>query len=118
MQLKAIVATVLLPLLAVADDPSALTTLTSTMTMTKTITIAKAAMSSVSLNATSTTFHPTGTGSPASAIMSGSGSASHSGSPTGSSPVTNPTTDKGNGAGSLSAFGFAGVAGMAVAALL
>ncbi|KAH8162981.1 hypothetical protein CIB48_g5266 [Xylaria polymorpha] len=57
MHLKTIVATALLPLLAVADD----TTLTSTMTMTKYITISRVATSSVYTNATST-FHAIGTG--------------------------------------------------------
>ncbi|KAI0425395.1 hypothetical protein F5Y09DRAFT_346759 [Xylaria sp. FL1042] len=114
MQLKTIVATALLPLLAVADDTS---TLTSTMTMTKYVTIARVATSSVYSNATSTSFHPLGTGYstlPTTTAQQGSGS------PTSSSPTVSPTIDNGgnSGAGSLSAFGFAGVAGMVVAALM
>ncbi|KAI0440144.1 hypothetical protein F4803DRAFT_488448 [Xylaria telfairii] len=113
MQLKTIVATALLPLLAVADD----TTLTSTMTMTKYITISRVATSSVYTNATST-FHPIGTGYstiiPTTTAAEGSGSATTT--PTASpSPVDN---GKGSGAASLSAFGLAGVAGMVLAALM
>ncbi|KAI1309592.1 hypothetical protein F5Y03DRAFT_66389 [Xylaria venustula] len=116
MQLKTIVATALLPLLAVADDTS---TLTSTMTMTKYVTIAKVATSSVYSNATSTSFrNPIGTGY--STILPTTTAQQGSGSPTSSSPTVSPTIDNGgsSGAGSLSAFGFAGVAGMMLAALM
>ncbi|KAI0863443.1 hypothetical protein F4860DRAFT_62132 [Xylaria cubensis] len=116
MQLKAIVATALLPLLAVADD----STLTSTMTMTKYVTISKVvATSSVYTNATSSFYQPIGTGYSSivhatTTAKQGSGSATTT--PTASpSPVDN---GKGSGAASLSAFGFAGVAGMVLAALM
>ncbi|KAI1741962.1 hypothetical protein F4680DRAFT_50729 [Xylaria scruposa] len=115
MQLKAIVATALLPLLAVADD----TTLTSTMTMTKYVTISKVATTSVYTNATSSFYQPIGTGYSSivhATTTAKEGSASAATTPTASpSPVDN---GKGSGAASLSAFGFAGVAGMVLAALL
>lgn len=120
MQLQTIVATVLLPLLAVAQD----STLTSTMTMTKYVTISKVATSSVYVvaNATSSFHTPIGTGystilptTTAATTTDSEGSAT----PTGSSPSVSPTIDNGNsGAGSLTAFGFAGLAGMVVAALM
>ncbi|KAI1819403.1 hypothetical protein F4861DRAFT_543953 [Xylaria intraflava] len=116
MQFKTIVATVLLPVLAVSGQaPTDTSTLTSTMTMTKTVTISHVATSSVFSNATSTTFHPVGTGFP---TIVASSTQAGSGSPTGSSPSASPTIDNGNGAASLSSFAFAGVAGMALAALL
>ncbi|KAI0458177.1 hypothetical protein F5B21DRAFT_461635 [Xylaria acuta] len=114
MQLKAIVATALLPLLAVADD----TTLTSTMTMTKYITISKVATSSVYTNATSSFSQPIGTGhsSIVHTTTAKEGSTSATTTPTASpSPVDN---GNGSGAASLSAFGLAGVAGMVLAALM
>ncbi|KAI0551491.1 hypothetical protein F4679DRAFT_582654 [Xylaria curta] len=115
MQLKAIVATALLPLLAVADD----TTLTSTMTMTKYVTISKVATSSVYTNATSSFYQPIGTGYSSivhTTTTAKEGSASATTTPTASpSPVDN---GKGSGAASLSAFGLAGVAGMVLAALM
>ncbi|KAI0487532.1 hypothetical protein F4859DRAFT_510106 [Xylaria cf. heliscus] len=114
MQLKAIIVTALLPLLAVADD----STLTSTMTMTKTITISKVATSSVYTNATSSSYQPIGTGYstflPTTTTKQGSGSATVT-------PTATPSAidnGKGSGAASLSAFGFAGVAGMVLAALM
>ncbi|KAI1129992.1 hypothetical protein F5Y10DRAFT_263569 [Nemania abortiva] len=112
MQLKTIVATALLPLLAVAED----STLTSTMTMTKYVTISKVATSSVYMNATSSFHQATGTGYTVLTTSAAEGSAS----PTSSSPTVSPTIDNGNGsgAGSLSAFGFAGVVGMVLAALM
>ncbi|KAI1272182.1 hypothetical protein F5Y07DRAFT_403699 [Xylaria sp. FL0933] len=115
MHLKTIVATALLPLLAVADDTQ---TLTSTMTMTKYVTIARVATSSVYSNATATSFHPLGTGY--STVLPTTTAQQGSGSPTSSSPTVSPTIDNGgsSGAGSLSAFGFAGVAGMVLAALM
>ncbi|KAI1747246.1 hypothetical protein F4782DRAFT_535611 [Xylaria castorea] len=115
MQLKAIVATALLPLLAVADD----STLTSTMTMTKYVTISKVATSSVYTNATSTFHQPIGTGYSSiihTTTTAQEGSTSVTTTPTSiPSPVDN---GKGSGAASLSAFGFAGVAGMVLAALM
>ncbi|KAI1112080.1 hypothetical protein F5Y14DRAFT_453368 [Nemania sp. NC0429] len=116
MQLKTIVATALLPLLAVADD----STLTSTMTMTKYITISRVATSSVYANATASYHHyPTATGY--SSVLTTTTAESGSSS-TISSPTVSPTIDNGNnagnGAGSLSAFGFAGVVGMVLAALM
>ncbi|KAI0403878.1 hypothetical protein F4802DRAFT_598701 [Xylaria palmicola] len=110
MQLKAIVATALLPLLALADD----TTLTSTLTMTKYVTIARVATASVfpSTNATSTI--PLGTVTSIPTTTTGAASLT-------TSPAVSPTidnSDKGSGAGALSAFGLAGVAGMVVAALM
>ncbi|KAI1421767.1 hypothetical protein F5Y12DRAFT_667154 [Xylaria sp. FL1777] len=114
MQLKTIVAAALLPLLAVADDTS---TLTSTMTMTKYVTISRVATTSVYSNATTSSFHPLGTGYSTVATTTAE---QGSGSPTGSSPTVSPTIDNGgkSGAASLSAFGFAGVAGMLLAALM
>ncbi len=117
MQLKTIVATALLPLLAVADESSS--TLTSTMTMTKYITISRVATSSVYSNATTSSFHqPIGTGY--STAVPTTTAEQGSGSPTGSSPTVSPTIDNGghSGAGSLSAFGLAGVVGMFLAALM
>ncbi|KAF2966588.1 hypothetical protein GQX73_g6957 [Xylaria multiplex] len=115
MQLKTIVATALLPLLAVADDTS---TLTSTMTMTKYVTISKVATSSVYANVTTSIHQPIGTGY--STFPTTTAAEQGSGSPTGSSPTVSPTIDNGgsSGAGTLSAFGFAGVAGMVLAALM
>ncbi|KAI1171276.1 hypothetical protein F4777DRAFT_66323 [Nemania sp. FL0916] len=114
MQLKTIVATALVPMLAVAQD----STLTSTMTMTKYITISKVSTSSVYSNATTSSFHqPTGTGYPIYTTSSLGGGAT----PTISSPTVSPTIDNGNGgsgAGSLQAFGLAGVVGMVLAALM
>ncbi|KAI0118271.1 hypothetical protein GGR51DRAFT_209362 [Nemania sp. FL0031] len=111
MQLKTIVATALLPLLAVAED----STLTSTMTMTKYVTISKVATSSIYMNATSSFHQATGTGYTVLTTTTAEGSASA----TSSSPTVSPTIDNGNsGAGSLSAFGFAGVIGMVLAALM
>ncbi|GAP86716.1 hypothetical protein SAMD00023353_2000070 [Rosellinia necatrix] len=111
MQFKTIVAAALLPLLAVAED----TTLTSTMTMTKYVTISKVATSSVYANSTAT-FHPTGTGY--STILPTTTDVDSSGSPTTSSPTVSPTIDNNNGAGSLTALSFAGVAGMVLAAMM
>ncbi|TGJ78335.1 hypothetical protein E0Z10_g10431 [Xylaria hypoxylon] len=114
MQLMTIVATALLPLLAVADDAS---TLTSTMTMTKYVTISKVATSSVYANVTSSFHQPIGTGY---STLPTTTAEQSSGSPTSSSPTVSPTIDNGgsSGAGSLSAFGFAGVAGMVLAAIM
>ncbi|KAI1162075.1 hypothetical protein F5B18DRAFT_411702 [Nemania serpens] len=115
MQLKTIIATAFLPLLAVADD----STLTSTLTMTKYVTISKVSTSSVYTNATASFHYPTGTGY--SSVITTTTTEGGS-SPTLSSPTVSPTIDNGNGgsngAGSLSAFGFAGVAGMVLAALM
>ncbi|TRX98652.1 hypothetical protein FHL15_000726 [Xylaria flabelliformis] len=116
MQLKAIVATVLLPLLAVADD----TTLTSTMTMTKYVTISKVATSSVYTNATSSFYQPIGTGY-SSIVHTTTTAKQGSASATTTTPTASPSpvdNGKGSGATSLSAFGFAGVAGMVLAALM
>ncbi|KAI8624936.1 hypothetical protein F5Y19DRAFT_480174 [Xylariaceae sp. FL1651] len=117
MHLTSIVATALLPLLAIADDTS---TATSTMTMTKYVTISKVATSSIyaAANATSSFYLPTGTGYSSGVVPTTTSAGEDSGSPTGSSPTVSPTIDNGNGAGSLSAFAFAGVAGMALAALI
>lgn len=116
MQLKTLVATALLPLLAVADDTS---TLTSTMTMTKYVTIARVATSSVYANATTSSFHnPIGTGY-STILPTTTAAQQSSASPTSSSPTSTSTSANGeNGAGSLSAFGLAGVVGMVVAALM
>ncbi|KAI1361125.1 hypothetical protein F5Y08DRAFT_29214 [Xylaria arbuscula] len=116
MQLKTLVATAVLPLLAVADDTS---TLTSTMTMTKYVTIARVATSSVYSNATATSLHtPIGTGY-SSILPTTTAAQQTSASSTSSSPASTSTSANGeNGAGSLSAFAFAGVAGMVVAALM
>ncbi|KAK5636456.1 hypothetical protein RRF57_012168 [Xylaria bambusicola] len=116
MQLKTIVATALLPLLAVADDTS---TLTSTMTMTKYITIARVATSSVYANATTSSFHtPIGTGY-STVIPTTTSAQQGSASPTSSSSTSTPTSNTNNsGTSSLSAFGFAGVVGIVVAALM
>jgi hypothetical protein len=115
MQLTNIVATALLPLLAVAEDAS---TLTSTMTMTKYVTISKVATSSIYASNNTTSYYlPTGTGY-SSVVIPTTTPGEDSGSPTSSSPTVSPTIDNGNGASSLSAFAFAGVAGMVVAALM
>ncbi|KAI1199170.1 hypothetical protein F5X97DRAFT_297665 [Nemania serpens] len=118
MQLKTIVATAFLPLLAVADD----STLTSTLTMTKYVTISKVSTSSVYANATTPFHYPTGTGYSSVITTTTTTSTEGGSSPTLSSPTVSPTIDNGNGgssgAGSLSAFGFAGVAGMVLAALM
>lgn len=115
MQLTTIVAMALLPLLAMADEAS---TLTSTMTMTKYVTISKVSTSSVfAANTTSAYYLPTGSAYHTSSFtLPTTTSAGDSGSPTASSPAVSPTID--NGAGSLSAFAFAGVAGMAIAAIM
>lgn len=118
MQLQTIIAAALLPLLAVAQE----TTLTSTMTMTKYVTISKVATSSVYVAAnTTSSFHtPIGTGYSTilPATTTATTDAEGSATPTSSSPTVSPTIDNGSGAGSLTAFSFAGLAGMVVAALL
>ncbi|KAI1184508.1 hypothetical protein F5B17DRAFT_79270 [Nemania serpens] len=115
MQLKTIVAAAFLPLLAIADD----NTLTSTLTMTKYVTISKVSTSSVYANSTVSFHYPTGTGY--SSVIT-TPTAEGGSSPTISSPTVSPTIDNGNGgssgAGSLSTFGFAGVAAMVLAALM
>ncbi|KAI0149482.1 hypothetical protein GGR57DRAFT_222603 [Xylariaceae sp. FL1272] len=112
MQLTSIVATALLPLLAAAQGTS---TTTATMTMTKYITIAKAATTTTyAANSTTSFYMPTGSGGYTASTLP---TTSTSGTPTTAAPTVSPTIDN-NGAGSLTAFGFAGVAGMIVAALL
>ncbi|KAI1472425.1 uncharacterized protein F4812DRAFT_12358 [Daldinia caldariorum] len=125
MQISAILATALLPLLAVAET----STTTSTMTMTKYITIKKVATSSVftSFSANSTSFYlPTGT---ISSYISSSTVAlptttttttGSDGTPTTVVPTVSPTIDNNDsGASHGSApMALAGLAGIIVAALM
>ncbi|KAI1323619.1 hypothetical protein F5Y16DRAFT_335123 [Xylariaceae sp. FL0255] len=111
MQLTSIVATALLPLLALGQTTS---TMTSTMTMTKTITISQVSQTSYVTNTTAS-YSPMGTGHFTVPVSTTPGSGS---SPTTSSPTVSPTIDNTGGAGTLSAYAFAGVAGMVLAALL
>ncbi|KAI1417314.1 hypothetical protein F5Y13DRAFT_83034 [Hypoxylon sp. FL1857] len=114
MQLSAIVATVLLPLLAVADT----STTTSTMTMTKYITIQKVATSSV-FSANSTSYYPTGTGS-ISSIVVPTTTTGADGSPTTAAPTVSPSIDNQNAGAALGSahVALAGLAGVVVAALM
>ncbi|KAI0845843.1 hypothetical protein F5Y00DRAFT_161059 [Daldinia vernicosa] len=126
MQISTIVATALLPLLAVAD-PS---TTTSTMTMTKYITIQKvvstssvvATSSIFSANSTSV-YQPTGTISSSfhsSSIALPTTTTGSDGTPTTVAPTVSPTIDNNNSGASLGSahVALAGLAGIVVAALM
>ncbi|OTB01828.1 hypothetical protein M426DRAFT_25288 [Hypoxylon sp. CI-4A] len=118
MQLSSILATALLPLLAVAET----STTTSTMTMTKYITIKKVATSSIySANSTSL-YLPTGTGTgiiTSSSLSLPTTTTGANGSPTTVAPTVSPTIDNNNGASMGSTpFALAGLAGIVVAALI
>ncbi|KAI1662386.1 hypothetical protein F4813DRAFT_106831 [Daldinia decipiens] len=119
MHISTIVATALLPLLAVAADPS---TTTSTMTMTKYITIQNVATSSIfSANSTSV-YQPTGTISSfhSSSIALPTTTTGSDGTPTIVAPTVSPTIDNNNGGASLGSahVALAGLAGIVVAALM
>ncbi|KAF3062401.1 hypothetical protein GL218_02912 [Daldinia childiae] len=121
MQISTIVATALLPLLAVAD-PS---TTTSTMTMTKYITIQKVvATSSIFSSANSTSvYQPTGTISSSfhsSSIALPTTTTGSDGTPTTVAPTVSPTIDNNNSGASLGSahVALAGLAGIVVAALM
>ncbi|KAI0112994.1 hypothetical protein F4814DRAFT_331366 [Daldinia grandis] len=127
MQISTIVATALLPLLAVAD-PS---TTTSTMTMTKYVTIQKVVATSSIFSANSTTvYQPTGTissSSPSfhssfysSSIALPTTTTGSDGTPTTVAPTVSPTIDNNNSGASLGSahVALAGLAGIIVAALM
>ncbi|KAI1212746.1 uncharacterized protein F4807DRAFT_457544 [Annulohypoxylon truncatum] len=114
MQIFAIVATALLPLLAVAET----STTTSTMTMTKYITIQKAATTSSVFSANSTTAFPTGTISGSAAIVTATTTTGADGSPTTVAPTVSPTIDNQNSGAMLAPAAFAGLAGMVFAAMI
>ncbi|KAI0837936.1 hypothetical protein F5Y06DRAFT_296936 [Hypoxylon sp. FL0890] len=115
MQLSAIVATALLPLLAVADT----STTTSTMTMTKYITIQRVATTSV-FSANSTTFYPTGTASASSGVLVPTTTTGADGTPTTVAPTVSPSIDNQNAGAALGSthVALAGLAGMVIAALI
>ncbi|KAI0385169.1 hypothetical protein F5Y04DRAFT_206785 [Hypomontagnella monticulosa] len=115
MQISTIIATALLPLLAMAET----STTTSTMTMTKYITISKVSTSSV-YSANSTSFYPTGTiSSPSSSFALPTTTTGSNGTPTTVAPVVSPTIDNNSGVSLGSAHvALAGLAGMVVAALM
>ncbi|KAI0886000.1 uncharacterized protein GGS22DRAFT_187231 [Annulohypoxylon maeteangense] len=113
MQIFTIVATALLPLLAVAET----STTTSTMTMTKYITIQKVATSSV-FSVNSTTVFPTGTISGSAAIVTATTTTGADGSPTTVAPTVSPTIDNQNSGAMLAPAAFAGFAGIVFAAMI
>ncbi|KAI2464086.1 hypothetical protein F4781DRAFT_436758 [Annulohypoxylon bovei var. microspora] len=115
MQISALLATALLPLLAVAET----STTTSTMTMTKYITIQKVATSSV-FSANSTTVFPTATGSvtASSGIVSATVTTGADGSPTTAAPTVSPSIDNQNSGAMLAPAAFVGFAGMVFAAMM
>ncbi|KAI1104518.1 hypothetical protein F4804DRAFT_332179 [Jackrogersella minutella] len=115
MQISAILATALLPLLAVADT----STTTSTMTMTKYITIEKAASSTI-YSANSTSVFPTGAASGSSTFVVPTTASGSEGTPTTAAPSLSPTIDNQNAGAALGSahVAFVGLAGMVVAALL
>ncbi|KAI2614965.1 hypothetical protein GGR54DRAFT_312490 [Hypoxylon sp. NC1633] len=118
MQLSSIVATALLPLLALAET----STTTSTMTMTKYITISKVSTSSIySANSTTSYYLPTGTGSIASVsstFVVPTTTTGADGSPTVVAPTVSPTINN-SAAGLGSAHvALAGLVGVVVAALM
>ncbi|KAI0116613.1 hypothetical protein F4776DRAFT_666367 [Hypoxylon sp. NC0597] len=113
MQISTIVATALLPLLAVAET----STTTSTLTMTKYITIQRVATSSV-YSANSTSIFPTGTGSVSSIVATTTTGAD--GTPTTVAPTVSPSIDNQNAGATLGSaqVALAGLAGVVVAALM
>ncbi|KAI1765778.1 hypothetical protein GGR53DRAFT_251934 [Hypoxylon sp. FL1150] len=118
MQLSSILATALLPLLAVAST----STTTSTMTMTKYVTIQKVATSSV-YSANSTLFSAaTGTGvaSASSTFVLPTTTIGADGTPTTAAPTISPTIDNNDSGASLNSanLALAGLAGIVVAALM
>ncbi|KAI1648733.1 hypothetical protein F4815DRAFT_89145 [Daldinia loculata] len=121
MQISTIVATALLPLLAVADT----STTTSTMTMTKYITIQKVVATSSIFSANSTSvYQPTGTISSSfhssSSIALATTTTGSDGTPTTVAPTVSPTIDNNNSGASLGSahVALAGLAGIVVAALM
>ncbi|KAI1394668.1 hypothetical protein F4819DRAFT_253953 [Hypoxylon fuscum] len=117
MQLSSILATALLPLLAVAET----STTTSTMTMTKYITISKVSTSSIYSVANSTSFYAaTGTiSAPSSSFVVPTTTTGADGTPTTVAPTVSPTIDNNSGSSLGSAHvAIAGLAGIVVAALM
>ncbi|OTA97630.1 hypothetical protein M434DRAFT_26664 [Hypoxylon sp. CO27-5] len=113
MQILTLVATALLPLLAVAET----STTTSTLTMTKYITIQRVATSSV-YSANSTSVYPTGTGS--SSFVAATTTTGADGTPTTVAPTVSPSIDNQNAGAALGSahVALAGLAGVVVAALI
>ncbi|KAL7621540.1 hypothetical protein AAE478_008865 [Parahypoxylon ruwenzoriense] len=114
MQLSSIIATALLPLLAVAET----STTTSTLTMTKYITIQKVATSSV-FSANSTSFYSATGAVSSSFVVPATTTTGTNGTPTTVAPAVSPTIDNNSGVALGSAHvALAGLAGMVVAALM
>lgn len=129
MQLTSILAAAMLPLLALADDPtSGTTTVTQTSTLTKTVTLASNTVTmTASVTATgmgnsssSSSGYPTGTGTGSYSAKVTSTKSSSSSSSSSSASTTPGVNGMGNGAASLSSSHVvvAGLAGMLVVALL
>ena len=115
MQLTKILAAVVLPLVAVAQDASdSTTTATSTITLTRTIKLAKVVATTTStIYNTTSSYALTGTGSSTIVLPTTTGS------PTTATPVISPTIDPNAGVALNAAnVALAGFAGIFVAALM